>query len=200
MTVFNDAAWFGGLTPTNGAQLYKLANDGSVAQWTAIGSGLGPSDMTVFNNALWFDGINAGQGQLYKLGNDGSVTKWTADPGFMGGGLNPGGMTVFNDALWFSGATPANGSQLFKLGSDGSVTQWTAIAGGLNAQPVSTAANDPDSTPLSTFNNALWFSANNPNNGGTELYKLGADGSFTFWKDINPGPGSSFPADWALLG
>jgi hypothetical protein len=35
---------------------------------------------------------------------------------------------------------------------------------------------------------------------GNELYKLGADGSFTFWKDINPGAPSSNPVDWAQLG
>ena len=52
--------------------------------------------------------------------------------------------------------------------------------------------------PPSVFDNALWFSAQNPTK-GFELYKLGADGSFTFWKDINPGAGSSFPGDWALL-
>jgi len=108
-------------------------------------------------------------------------------------------MTVFNGALWFEGQTPAHGQQLFKLGADGSVTQWTDIGTNLNPIPVSAAAEDPDSTPLSTFNNALWFSANNPN-GGNELYKLGADGSFTFWKDINPGPPSSSPHDWAVLG
>jgi len=109
-------------------------------------------------------------------------------------------MTVFNGALWFTGETPTHGFQLFKLGNDGSVTQWTDIGPGLNPVPVSALANDPDSTPLSTFNNALWFSANNPTNGGRELYKLGADGSFTFWKDINPGPNSSSPHDWAVLG
>jgi hypothetical protein len=86
------------------------------------------------------------------------------------------------------------------LGADGSVTQWTAIGTNLNPQPVSAAAEDPDSTPLSTFNNALWFQGNNPNGLGNELYKLGADGSFTFWKDINPGPPSSSPHDWAVLG
>jgi len=198
MAVFNDALWFDGATPANGFQLYKLGNDGSVTKWTSIGTNLEPEDLTVFNNALWFHGINAGQGQLYKLGFDGSVTQWTANPG-SGFGLEPFNMTVFNGALWFEGVTPAHGQQLFKLGNDGSVTQWTDIGTGLNPIPVSTAAGDPDSTPLSTFNNALWFSADNPS-GGRELYKLGADGSFTFWKDINPGAANSNPHDWAVLG
>ena len=108
-------------------------------------------------------------------------------------------MTAFNDALWFVGQTPTHGGQLFKLGNNGSVTQWTDIGTNLSPLPVSAVVGDPDSTPLSTFNNALWFNANNPN-GGIELYKLGADGSFTFWKDINPGPNGSFPNDWAVLG
>ena len=108
-------------------------------------------------------------------------------------------MTVFNGALWFDGRTPANGFQLYKLGNDGSVTQWTDIGGGLNPRPVSTVADDPDSTPLSVFDNALWFRGDNPTL-GNELYKLGADGSFTFWKDINPGAPSSAPHDWAVLG
>ena len=79
------------------------------------------------------------------------------------------------------------------------MTQWTNIGTtGLNPVPVSTAASDPDSTPLSVFDNALWFQGHNPAS-GVELYKLGADGSVTFWKDINPGAPSSGPHDWALL-
>src|SRR5262249_37126269 len=148
----------------------------------------------------WFRGIaGPGQFQLYKLGNDGSVTQWTANPGF-GVGLEPAFLTVFNGALWFTGGTPAHGGPLFKFGSDGSVTQWTDIFGGgqgVDPIPVSVAAEDPDSTPLSVFDNALWFSANNPTL-GNELYKLGADGSFTFWKDINPGSANSQPHDWAV--
>jgi ELWxxDGT repeat protein len=158
-------------------------------------AGLNPNQMPVsFNNALWFSGSTGGQEQLYKLGNDGSVTKWTANNG-SGAGLRPQNMTVFNDALWFAGDTPTHGQQLFKLGADGSVTLWTDIFGGgtgLDPIPVSPA-------PLSVFDNALWFSANNPTL-GNELYKLGADGSFTFWKDINPGAPSSFPHGWAVLG
>jgi hypothetical protein len=198
LTVFNDALWFAGATPTHGLQLFKLGNDGSVTQWTDIGVDLNPNSMTVFNNALWFLGFDgAGQGQLFKLGNDGSVTKWTANPG-AGGGLDPLNLTVFNGALWFNGDTPAHGSQLFKLGADGSVTQWTDILN-LNPVPVSTAAGDPDSTPLSVFDNELWFQGHSRTN-GTELYKLGADGSFTLWKDINPGLVASSPHDWAVLG
>jgi ELWxxDGT repeat protein len=48
------------------------------------------------------------------------------------------------------------------------------------------------------FDNALWFQGTSVDN-GIELFKLGADGSFTFWKDINPGLPSSNPHDWALL-
>src|SRR5262249_17251136 len=39
LTVFNDALWFGGLTPNQGLQLYKLGNDGSVTKWTGVHSG-----------------------------------------------------------------------------------------------------------------------------------------------------------------
>src|SRR5262249_1190850 len=99
------------------------------------------------------------------------------------------------DALWFRGDI-ASGAQLFKLGADGSVTQWTAVSGGFNPLLVSQAADDLDSTPSSIFENAAWLQGNSTAT-GTELYKLGADGSVTLWKDINPGPGNSFPTDWA---
>jgi hypothetical protein len=204
LTLFNNAVWFNGSdTTTNQQQLYKLGSDGSVTKWTANpgnGAGLNPQgDMTVFNDALWFGGVTASQGtQLYKLGFDGSVTDWTAiNPG--GGGLNPFAFSQFNGALWFGGFTASQGAQLFKLGADGSVTQWTAVPGGFNPQLVSMAANDPDSTPSSIFENAAWLQGTNPAT-GTELYKLGADGSLTFWKDINPGAPSSAPHDWAVLG
>src|SRR5262249_42508939 len=104
-------------------QLYKLGDDQSVTQWTAIntgGLGLTPFDLTAFDGNVWFDG-DTGQGrQLYKLGFDGSVTKWTA----LGGGLFPDpfnpptdvseDLTVFNDALWFAGGAPNLGLQLYK--------------------------------------------------------------------------------------
>jgi hypothetical protein len=201
-TEFNNAAWFEGETSANGYQLFKLGSDSSVTQWTAIGTNLNPSDLTVFNNELWFNGADitslrqVGQSQLYKLGSDGSVTRWTADLGSGGSGLHPYAMTVFNNALWFEGEAPANGYQLFKLGSDGSVTQWTAIGTNLNPAPLSWGAGP--SAP-SVLDNALWFQANNLTL-GTELYKLGADGSFTFWKDINPGLPSSTPNGWAPFG
>src|SRR5262249_34304449 len=149
---------------------------------------------------MWFNGNAPGQGaQLYKLGNDGSVTKWTAiNTG--GVGLQPQNMFEFAGALWFNGNTGAGGPQLFKLGADGSVTQWTAVAGGFDPLLVSQGAQfgigDPDSTPSSIFENAAWLSGVSPTT-GSELYKLGADGSVTLWKDINPGVGSSNPQDWA---
>ena len=204
LTDFNGNAWFSGDTTGQGRQLYKLGFDGSVTQWTANINDLNPSALgngsfTDFNDALWFNGAAPGQGaQLYKLGFDGSVTKWTAlNTG--GAGLNPTNLFEFDNALWFNGNTGAGGQQLFKLGADGSVTQWTAMPGGFNPALVSQPVFDPDSTPSSIFENAAWLRGTNAANGGTELYKLGADGSVTFWKDINPGPGSSFPADWARL-
>ena len=71
ITVFNGNAWFNGNTVGQGVQLYKLGNDGSVTQWTAInpgGGGLQRGPSSEFNGALWFGGAAAGQGnQLYKL-------------------------------------------------------------------------------------------------------------------------------------
>jgi len=211
LTEFNGNVWFLGATATvaEGFQLYKLGFDGSVTKWTSINinpvgggllSGAGNPDLTTFNNALWFNGNTGTQGnQLFKLGFDGSVTKWTAiNPA--GGGLNPQNMFEFANALWFDGQTATMGAQLFKLGADGSVTQWTAVPGGFNPQLVSASTllgPDPDSTPSSIFQNAAFLQANNNANGGTELYKLGADGSVTLWKDINPGAAGSFPLDWS---
>jgi len=208
-TTFNNALWFDGFTGAQGFQLYKLGFDGSVTQWTAINPSLFVPNQTpgftTFNNALWFDGFTGAQGfQLYKLGFDGSVTKWTAlNTG--GGGLNPQNMFEFANALWFSGNTGVGGQQLFKLGADGSVTQWTNVPGGFNPRLVSAntlplavpGREDRDSTPSSIFQNAAWLQGTNAANDGTELYKLGADGSVTFWKDINPGPAGSLLFDWA---
>src|SRR5262249_19934326 len=189
-----------------GRQLYKLGFDGSVTQWTAtvnLDPVVGGVSFPVFDNAMWFNGTDFQGGQLYKLGFDGSVTKWTAIN--TGGvfGLNPQNTVEFANALWFSGNTGfVGGQQLFKLGADGSVTQWTAVPGGFDPQLVSQGAlggiGDSDSTPSSIFQNAAWLQGTS-NATGTELYKLGADGSVTLWKDINPGVGSSNPQDWARL-
>ena len=198
------STFFTAFSNTLGLQLYKLASGSqSVTLWTANNPALGgliPIDLTEFNGNVWFGGTTPAEGfQLYKLGFDGSVTKWTAiNPA--GGGLNPQNMFEFANALWFDGQTAANGGQLFKLGADGSVTQWTNVPGGFDPRLVSATTligPDPDSTPSSIFQNAAWLEGTNAANGGTELYKLGADGSVTFWKDINPGPTGSFPQDWA---
>jgi len=138
------------------------------------------------------------------------VTKWTALSTGLAGGLDPLVPFVFNDAVWFNGNT-ASGRQLFKLGNDGSVTQWTAFPGGFDPILVSAGVSrlppnpgnppfpqDPDSTPSSIFQNAAWLQGTSPTL-GTELYKLGADGSVTLWKDINPGPLGSVPYDWATF-
>ena len=187
-----------------------------MTQWTAIPDPFGPAPggsgiFTNFQDALWFADGAPGQGrQLYKLGNDGSVTKWTALSTGLAGGLDPLVPFVFNDAVWFNGNT-ASGRQLFKLGNDGSVTQWTAFPGGFDPILVSAGVSrlppnpgnppfpqDPDSTPSSIFQNAAWLQGTSPTL-GTELYKLGADGSVTLWKDINPGPNGSVPYDWATF-
>jgi len=211
INAFDGNGWFNGNAGAIGAQLYKLGFDGSVTQWTAIpdlnprpgGSGI----FTNFQDALWFNGNAPGQGfQLYKLGNDGSVTKWTALSTGLADGLDPLTPFVFNDAVWFNGNAADGTRQLFKLGNDGSVTQWTAVPGGFDPRLVSAGVaslpggmfpQDPDSTPSSIFENAAWLQGTNAAHGGTELYKLGADGSVTLWKDINPGPGGSFPFDWS---
>src|SRR5262249_28948902 len=225
LTEFAGNVWIDGIaSDAIGPQLYKLGFDGSVTQWTAIPNFVPRAgtagQFTPFQNALWFTANAPGQGgQLYKLGDDGSVTKWTAiNPG--GGGLSPPGengvvLVEFNNALWFGGNAADGTNQLFKLGFDGSVTQWMAVPGGFNPIFVGDAINnlpplngmgvlpgqggtliDTDSTAQSIFQNAAWLQGRSPA-GGTELFKLGADGSVTLWKDINPGPGSSFPYDWS---
>src|SRR5262249_11173639 len=177
---------------------------------------------TPFQGALWFTATAPGQGgQLYKLGSDGSLTKWTAiNPG--GGGFRaPDGNGVvlveFNNALWFGGNAADGTNQLFKLGFDGSVTQWTAVPGGFNPIFVGDAINnlpqlqpgppgpqplpgqgfnliDRDSTAQSIFQNAAWLQGRSPAS-GTELFKLGADGTVTLCEDMTTGAGSSFPYD-----
>ena len=234
LTEFAGALWIDGIaSDALGPQLYKLGNDQSVTQWTAIPDFIpragNTSQFTVFQNAMWFTANAPSQGgQLYKLGSDGSLTQWTSiNPG--GGGLSdpgsmppPGGangviLEPFANALWFGGNAADGTNQLFKLGFDGSVTQWTAVPGGFDPIFVSDAINtlpplnggvvlpgrggtpvDIDSTARSIdlMQNAAWLQGRS-NAGGFELFKLGADGSVTLWKDINPGPGSSFPYDWS---
>src|SRR5262249_8643212 len=93
LTVFNNALWFTGLTPNQGAQLYKLRNDGSVTKWTTLstaGFGLAPTRLDDFNDALWFNGVTpAGDVQLYELGIDRSLTQWPAIPDPMSFGPAP---------------------------------------------------------------------------------------------------------------
>jgi hypothetical protein len=93
-------------------------------------------------------------------------------------------------AAWFS-AQPDDllGSQLYKLGSDGSVTQWTALPG-FPVPPNDTFGLNP--LDLTFFNDAVWFNGQTPAN-GSQLFKLGNDGSVTKWTALASDPGDENP-------
>src|SRR5215831_13027182 len=125
--------------------------------------------------------------QLFKLGADQSVTQWTAieGTGGMDPGFNPLDLTEFNGAVWFEGFTAEIfGAQLYKLGNDGSVTKWTDVPGPSFTNGLFTRL--LPQADFTVFNNALWFNGNTQNE-GTQLYKLGADGSVTLWTALNTG-------------
>src|SRR5262249_32073393 len=147
-----------------------------------------PAEFTKLNNAMYFAATPAsGVGrEIYKLGADGSVTKW-ADIHPLSGGAVRYGFTEFKNALYFQAVGPT-GDELYKLGADGSVTLWKDI----NPGPGDSLPFGADIQPSSAqFNDALWFAATSrvtASGADRELWKLGADGSVTFWADINPGP------------
>src|SRR5262249_2855586 len=176
LTVFNNALWFNGIAGPGQFQLYKLGNDGSVTKWTAdpgiMGGGLDPMNMTVFNDALWFHGDTPANGaQLFKLGNDGSVTKWTS----IGTNLDPLDFALFTNRLCVYRFNPAAVlARRYQLGAGGSVTECAADRG---------IGNGLDPMNMTDFSGALWFEGVTPAN-GTQLFKLGNDGSVTKWTNI----------------
>lgn len=140
----------------------------------------------VYNNELYFiaQPLNASQYYLYKTDgtNAGTVkvsTSILADQSSL--------MAIMGGKLYFAGS---NGSGAGIAVTDGT-SAGTSIVGGMFFGNM---------RYLTTFGNMLLFSGEGPGNLGRELWKTdGTNAGTVMLKDINPGAGSSDPADFQIL-
>ena len=155
---------------TDGTQLVKDINPGS-----SYGGGSYPSHLTEFNNKLYFTANDAENGtELWVSDGTSEGTQLVKDifPGRGPVGYNnyspygfdrdffPDNLTEFNNQLYFSADDSENGDELWV--SDGT-TEGTQLVKDIN--PGSDYYNDSFPSYLTEFNNKLYFTADDGENG-----------------------------------
>jgi len=102
---------------------------------------------------------------------------------------------VYNNKLYFSANDGTNGTELWVTDPNSLVVSQIDIFSG-GASTLNPNSSSP--TNLTTVAGKLYFSATGPN--GEELYSIDSTGLPTQVVDINPGAGSSEPADLIAIG
>ena len=182
---------------TEGTQLFKDINLG--------GNNSFPSYFTESNDQLYFtadDGKNGTELWVSDGTTEGTQLVKDIFPGRGPVGYNnyspygfdrdffPDNLTEFNNQLYFSADDSENGDELWV--SDGT-TDGTQLVKDIN--PGSDYYNDSFPSYLTEFNNKLYFTANDDEN-GTELWVSdGTTDGTQLVKDINPGGYSSYLTD-----
>jgi ELWxxDGT repeat protein len=178
----------------NGNELWKYddVNGNSQVGGINIDHGTGdsnPASITIFNNQLYFsatDGINGRE--LWKVDGVGGTPVLVKEINTSAGiGSDPTSLIVLNGSLFFSADDGVNGRELWK--SDGT-TAGTVMLKDINA----IGSGSPVIIGKSGFK--FYFAANDGVH-GNELWSSDgtADGTVMV-QDIEPGSGSSDPADF----
>ncbi len=146
-----------------------------------------PRDFCAFNGQLFFqatDPTNGAEVWVSDTTANGTVLFADIVPGT--GGSFPANFTAYNNKLYFSASDGSAGRDLWvTTGTAGNFTPLGVYPG-----------NDANPKYLTVANGLLFFAANRGN--GIELCHT--DGAALGTVDINPGAGSSNPADFTVLG
>jgi ELWxxDGT repeat protein len=206
LTNFNGTLFFSANDGTDGTELWKSdgttagtvlvadINPGSAyiaATKTSVPYSSNPTNLTAVGGTLFFT-ANDGRTGINPWKTDGTAqgTMLVKD---IGDGAFPNYLTSFQGELYFA-ANSATGNELWKSdGTDAGTmmvkdiypgTHYDSTAGGI-------VGNSSYPGPFTAFNGALYFSANDGND-GFELWKTdGTDAGTVLVKDVNPGPNSS---------
>ena len=160
-----------------------------------------PSDLTEFNDKLYFMSRISGIAGRRLLVSDGTTEGTSIVADIMPDIRNfPGSLIEFNDKLYFSANDGESGKELWV--SDGT-QEGTNLVADININPVSNNSSYSSSSSSSSygsspsrfieFNDKLYFSANDGEN-GTELWVSNGTAEGTnLVADINPGINGSSP-------
>jgi len=184
------ALFFAATTASDGRELYKVTQSGSVIQVDDINVGAlasGPTMFTEFQGDLYFSAATSSFGrEVYKMTASGSIVM-VAD--IAGNSSSPEEFTEFNGELYFSATSPSFGRELYKVTSTGSVV----LAADLWVGPLSSGPRD-----FIEFNGELFFTAIN-GSFGSEIYKVTSAGSVVLVEDFVPGAGGAGPSEYVIF-
>jgi len=179
-------------------RLYAIGADGSVSERAALDS---VSAVGVLDDTLY--ARRHADTRLYRVATDGAIDViplTEADASTLPAGSNLGGFTPFAGSLYLSAAVDdaagtRQGVELLRITG----THTIEIVGDL-----ATGAAHANPASLFVHGEQLLFAANGSDRlgdpVGRELYRVNAGGSVSLVADINPGEGSSSPADFVAVG
>ena len=199
LTEFNDQLYFSADDAENGRELW--VSDGTTEGTQLVkdiypGSGdSSPSNLTEFNNQLYFSADDAKNGEeLWVSDGTSEGTQLVKD-------INPGNgncflsdLTEFNNKLYFTADDGENGDELWVSDGTSEGTQLVKdiYPGNNNDYGY---ANSSSPYNLTEFNNKLYFSARDGENGGELWVSDGTAAGTKLVEDINPGNSNSNPFD-----
>lgn len=201
---FKDMYFFSADDGVNGRELWKTDGtaDGTVlVKDINIGGSSNPQYLTVLADTLYFSADDGADGvELWKTDGtpDGTVlVKNINTSTVLNGSSEPSELTVFNNKLYFRAVGDETGYELWK--SDGT-PDGTVLVKDIYTGPEGGGSSWPSG--FTTFNNALYFQANNgPRANGAELWKTdGTSEGTVMVKDIEYfGPGYSSPEGFTVF-
>ena len=208
---FNDKLYFSANDREIGSELW--VSDGTSEGTNLVidinssnnpgGGGSYPSDFIEFNDKLYFSARDRETGgELWVSDGTAEGTNLVADinPGrrgtdiyYLGLGSYPSDFTEFNDKLYFFADDGENGSELWVsdgLPSNGGTSERTNLVADINP-----GRYDSEPRDLTKFNDKLYFSADDGENGSELWVSDGTAEETNLVADINPGGGGSNPSD-----
>ena len=208
LTVFDDLLYFSAIGGENGrelwvsdgtsegTQLVKDINPGSGNYIYASNSS--PENLTVLNNRLYFSAFDGENGkELWVSDGTSEGTQLVKDinpsSDYFGFGFYPDELTVLDNRLYFTTSDGENGGELWV--SDGT-SEGTQLVKDINpGNNVYGNVNSSLPKNLTVFDDRLYFSADDGENGKELWVSDGTSEGTQLVKDLNPGGDSSFPND-----
>jgi ELWxxDGT repeat protein len=192
-----------------GFEPWKVRADGGVVlvgDLRAGREGSNPSEFTEHDGEIYFSANNgtAGGELLYRITDGGAPALVDGlEPGF--GPFAAGGLTSFRGELYFIATNFLTGSELWKVRTDGVAVRVADIAPQNLLEfdrPAASRWSSPRCRAMcwsdAHARGSLYFGARGAPD-GHELWRIGTSGPPVLVADIDPGPASSFPMEFATL-
>jgi trimeric autotransporter adhesin len=196
---------FSAMTSTNGAELWKsdgtaagtvLVKDINAGAGNSINSSAGAKAFfTAYGTAVYFQATDGSSGyELWKTDGTTAGTVLLKDINSGSGSSSPSGILATSTNLFFFADDGATGMEIWM--SDGT-PGGTALLKDIN--PGAASSTGTNTSFVKAGSGPIYFAANDGVNGAEFWRTLGSAGSTVLMADINPGSGSSNPANMLCI-